>query len=207
MFSSKSEIISPLLNSPKTSIIPIDKRLFCFSIADSTHYGLNEASVTLNAAFFKTIMPVEFLGVLRFFGYFISSITSFLSSKIGKIIGVEKTILFGAMSDNLVNIFSVLCANWISPIFKTIGSGCFGLYSPATGSFIQKEISNEERATLVSFTTLLNTGFYSVGTLLIGWLADLYSPHTAMLIGYTSAFFLNVLFVIAFKQKSIKTVN
>ena len=72
---------------------------------------------------------------------------------------------------------------------------------------IQKEISNDERATLVSFTTLLNTGFYSVGTLLIGWLADLYSPHTAMLIGYSSALVLNSLFVVAFKQKSIKIIN
>lgn len=184
-----------------------NKKLFCFAIADSTHYGLNEASYTINAAFFKTIMPVELLGVLRFFGHLVSSVTSYLSSKVGKIIGVEKTILLGAMSDNLVNVFSVLCANWLSPIFKTIGSGCFGIYSPATGSFIQKEISNDERATLVSFTTLLNTGFYSIGTLLIGWLADLYSPHTAMLIGYSSALILNSLFVVAFKQKSIKTVS
>ena len=184
-----------------------NKRLFCFSIADSTHYGLNEASFTLNAAFFKTIMPVEFLGVLRFFGYFVSSIASFMSSKIGKLIGVEKTILLGAMSDNIVNIFSVLFANWLSPLFKTVGSACFGVYSPATGSFIQKEISNEERATLVSMTTLLNTGFYSVGTLLIGWLADLYTPYTAMLIGYTSALLFNTLFIFAFKQKGVEKIN
>lgn len=184
-----------------------NKRLLYFTIADSTHYGLNESSFSINAAFFKTIMPVEFLGVLRFFGYFIASITSFLSSKIGKIIGIEKTILFGAMTDNFVNILSVLCANWISPFLKTIGSGCFGVYSPATGSFIQKEVSDEERATLVSFASLLNTGFYALCTLLIGWLADLYSPYIAMLIGYSSALILNMLFVFAFRQKSITIAN
>lgn len=182
-----------------------NKKLFYFTIADSTHFGLNESSFTINAAFFKTIMPVELLGVLRFFGHFIASITSFLSGKIGKIIGVEKTILLGAMSDNFVNIVSVLCANWISPLLKTVGSGCFGIYSPATGSFIQKEVSNEERATLVSFSSLLNSGFYALGTLLIGWLADLYTPYIAMLIGYSSALILNILFVFAFKQKSIST--
>ena len=133
------------------------------------------------------------------------SVSSFLSGKIGKIIGVEKTILLGAMSDNFVNIVSVLCSNWISPLLKTVGSGCFGIYSPATGSFIQKEVSNEERATLVSFASLLNSGFYALGTLLIGWLADLYTPYIAMLIGYSSALILNILFVFAFKQKSIST--
>ena len=178
-----------------------NKRLLYFTIADSTHFGLNESSFTLNAAFFKTIMPVEFLGVLRFLGHFTASVTSFFSSRIAKIIGVEGTVLLGATMDNFVNVLSVLFANWLSPILKTAGSGCFGFYSPATGVFIQREISNEERATLVSFTTLMNTFFYSLGTLIIGKLADMYSPQTAMLIGYTSALILNSLFLFAFKQK------
>lgn len=178
-----------------------NKRLCCFTLADSVHYGLNESSFTINAAFFKTIMPVEFLGVLRFAGYFISSITSYLSAKIAKYIGLEKTILFGAMSDNIVNICSVLCANWISPFLKTAGSACFGIYSPATGTFVQKEASDDERATIVSLAALFNSLFFSLGTLLLGRLADMYTPFIAMLIGYSSALLLNSLFIFAFKQK------
>ncbi len=178
-----------------------NKRLLYFTLADSTHYGLNEASFTLNATFFKTIIPVEFLGVLRFLGHFTASVTSFLSGKIAKIIGVEGTIAVGAVCDNFANVLSLLFANWFSPVLKTVGSGCFGFYSPATGTFLQREISDEERATLISFTTLTNMLFYSLGTLLIGQLADLYSPYVAMLIGYTSALILNSLFIVAFKQK------
>ena len=178
-----------------------NKRLFSFAVADSMHYGLNESSFTINAAFFKTIMPVEFLGVLRFAGYMLSSVTSFLSAKIASFIGLNKTILFGAVADNIVNIFSVLSANIFSPLFKTAGSGFFGIYSPATGAFVQKEASDEERATIVAFASLLNSGFFALGTLLIGHLADIYSPWTAMLIGYSSALVSNSLFLIAFKQK------
>ena len=178
-----------------------NKRLFSFTVADSLHYGLNESAFTINSAFFKTIIPVEFLGVLRFAGYMLSSVTSFLSAKIASFIGLNNTIFFAAMMDNIVNIFSVLCANIFSPILKTFGSGFFGIYSPATGAFIQKEVSDEERATLVSFTSLLNSGFFALGTLLMGFLADLYSPWMAMLIGYLSALSINFLFLIAFKQK------
>lgn len=178
-----------------------NKRLFSFTLADSLHYGLNESSFTINSAFFKTIIPVEFLGVLRFAGYMLSSVTSFLSAKVASLIGLNKTIFFAAVFDNIVNIFSVLCANMFSPILKTFGSGFFGIYSPATGSFVQKEVSDSERATLVSFTSLLNSGFYALGTLLMGFLADLYTPWTAMLIGYSSALSINFLFLIAFKQK------
>ena len=111
------------------------------------------------------------------------------------------------MCDDIVNIISVLCANWISPILKTAGSGFFGIYSPATGVFVQKEVSDEERATLVSFASILNNAVFSVATLILGWMADLFTPQVAMFYGYGSAFCFNILFVLSFQQKGKKDIT
>lgn len=177
-----------------------NKRLFFFSLADASYYGLSEASFTFNSNFFKTIIPIWALGILRFAGHFSNSVTSYFSGKIGKLIGVEKTILGGALADNFLNIVSVATACWISPILKTMASGTYGIYSPASCAYLQSEVSADERVTLLSLSSLMNCGFYSICTLLVGWLADIYSPYWALLICYSLAFVSNSIYIVAFKQ-------
>ncbi len=178
-----------------------NKRLLFFSVADASYYGLSEAAFTFNSNFFKTIIPVWALGIFRFAGSFTYSVTSYFSGKIGKIIGIEKTILCGALADNFLNILSVSLANWMSPVLKTAASGTNGIYSPASCAFLQNEVSQEKRVTLLSIASLMNCAMYSCCTLLVGRLADFYSPYWALLICYSLAFASNSIYVFAFKQQ------
>lgn len=179
-----------------------NKKLSLFAIADALFFGFNEAAFTLNSAFFKTLIPVEFLGVLRFVGHMMTSFTSYFSGLIGRKIGVNKTLFFGACCDNLLNITSVLLAQPVlTPFLKTCASGSFGIYSPASGTFMQNEVEGQERATQVALVSVTNSLFFAIGCQFVGFCADLFGPAHAMLLGYSVSLASNSLYLIAFKLK------
>ncbi len=171
-----------------------------YMIADASYYGLSESAFASNGNFFKTIIPEWSLGILRFCGHFTNSVTSWFSGKVGKIIGVEKTIGCFAMLDNILNIISLLCANLLSPVLKTAGSGVYGIYSPASCVYLQQNVPDKERVTLLSVASLLNCAVFSLGTLMIGYIADKSSPAMAMLVGYTLSLCSNGLYFLSFRM-------
>lgn len=183
-----------------------NKRLLWFSLAEASYFGLNEASFTFSANFYKTLVPEWSLSIWRFLGHLMNSLTSYFSARIGKWIGIERTILAGALLDNLLNIIGISLSNIGTLFLKTGASGCFGVYSPASGVFLQNEASLGERGTILSLSSLLNGGMYSMCSLFIGWLGDQFSPFWAMLIGYSLAFASNGFYLISFRQKKIGEV-
>ncbi len=170
-----------------------------YMVADASYYGLSESAFASNGNFFKTIIPEWSLGILRFCGHLTNSVTSYFSGKVGKLIGVEKTIGYFAMLDNVLNIISLLCANLLSPILKTAGSGVYGIYSPASCVYLQQNVPDKERVTLLSVASLLNCAVFSMGTLMIGYIADKSSPAMAMLVGYSLSLCSNGLYFLSFR--------
>jgi hypothetical protein len=108
--------------------------------------------------------------------------------------------LFGACCDNLNNIISVLAASIWSPVIKIISTFCSGLKEPAQDTLIQNDCSAQERATILSIISLFGSLFYSLCAVLIGMLADITSPYTAMLCFYVLALASNSIFFIALKH-------
>ncbi len=182
-----------------------NKKLGLFMIADASYFGLNEATFSFNGNFFKTIIPEWSLGILRFCGHLANTVTNWFAAKVSAKIGIEKSILWFAALDNVLNVLSALCSNWISPVLKTVASGSYGIYSPASCVYLQKNVSNQERVTLLSIASLLNCGVYSAGSLLVGKIADLTTPATTIFVGYGLALCSNLLYVWAF-QKNKKTI-
>ena len=180
------------------------KRLRTISLAETLHYGLNEAAFDFNAVFFKQFVPEWSLGIFRSIGHFANSFGNYLSFLSAKRWGLKFTILFGACCDNLNNIISVLAASVWSPIIKIISTFCSGLKDPAGDTLIQNDCSAQERATILSIISLFGSLFYSLCAILIGMLADITSPYTAMLYFYILALMSNSLFFVALKNTKTK---
>lgn len=176
------------------------KRLRTISLAETLHYGLNEAAFDFNSVFFKQFVPEWSLGIFRSIGHFANSLGNYLSFFFAKRWGLKSTILFGACCDNLNNIISVLAASVWSPIIKIISTFCSGLKDPASDTLIQNDCSEQERATLLSIISLFSSLFYSLCAILIGMLADMTNPYTAMLCFYILALMSNSLFFVALKH-------
>lgn len=182
-----------------------NKKLRLFMMAEASYFGLNQATFAFNGNFFKTIIPEWSLGILRFCGHLTNTVTNWFAAKVSAKIGIEKSILRFAVLDNVLNVLSALCSNWISPVLKTVASGSYGIYSPASCVYLQKNVSNQERVTLLSMASLLNCGVYSASSLLVGKIADLTTPATTIFVGYGLALCSNLLYVWAF-QKNKKTI-
>ena len=176
------------------------KRLSGISLAETLHYGLNEAAFDFNAVFFKQFVPEWSLGIFRSIGHFANSLGNYLSFFAAKRWGLKFTILFGVFFDNFSNIISVLAASVWSPVIKIVSTFCSGLKEPAEDTLIQNDCNEQERATLLSIISLFGSLFYSLCAVLIGMLADMTSPYTAMLCFYILALTSNSLFFVALKN-------
>ena len=176
------------------------KRLSGISLAETLHYGLNEAAFDFNAVFFKQFVPEWSLGIFRSIGHFANSLGNYLSFFAAKRWGLKFTILFGVFFDNFSNIISVLAASVLSPIIKIISTFCSGLKESAEDALIQNDCSEQERATILSIISLFGSLFYSLCAVLIGMLADMTNPYTAMLCFYVLALTSNSIFFIALRH-------
>ena len=176
------------------------KRLRGISLAETLHYGLNEAAFDFNAVFFKQFVPEWSLGIFRSIGHFANSLGNYLSFFSAKHLGLNLTILLGACLDNFINIISVLAASVWSPIIKIISTFSSGIKEPAVETLFQNDCSEQERATILSIISLFSSLFYSLCAVLIGMLADMTSPFTAMLWAYVLALLSNSIFFFALKN-------
>lgn len=177
------------------------KRLKYITLAETLHYGFNEAAFDFNSVFFKQFIPEWALGIFRSLGHFANSIANYLSFFTAKKIGLRMTIIIGTYLDNIINIISVLLANVLSPFLKVITAFCNGIRDPALDSLIQNDCNEQQRATILSVISLFGSLFYSTCAVFIGILADMTTPYMAMLISYTLALLSNVLFIVALKNK------
>ena len=205
----KLEEVKKSYDNEKTSLVHIfnsiryllkHKRLRGISLAETLHYGLNEAAFDFNAVFFKQFVPEWSLGIFRSIGHFANSLGNYLSFFSAKHLGLNLTILLGACLDNFINIISVLAASVWSPIIKIISTFSSGVKEPAVETFFQNDCSEQERATILSIISLFSSLFYSLCAVLIGMLADMTSPFTAMLWAYVLALLSNSIFFFALKN-------
>lgn len=176
------------------------KRLRGISLAETLHYGLNEAAFDFNGVFFKQFVPEWSLGIFRSIGHFANSLGNYLSFFSAKHLGLKSTILLGVFLDNFINIISVLVASVWSPIIKIISTFSSGIKEPAVETLFQNDCSEQERATILSIISLFSSLFYSLCVVLIGMLADMTSPFTAMLWAYVLALLSNSIFFFALKS-------
>lgn len=183
-----------------------NKRLRYISLANSLHYGLNEAAFDFNSIFIKQFVPIWSLGVFRAMGHSINSLGAVFSCYFSKRIGLEKVAVYGYFGDNIANILSVLSANVLTPFIRLFAPLFGGIGNPAANVIMQEEIKNKQRATTLSNISILGSIFYSVFAIFVGALADIFSPYWAMLAAYTLALLSNFFAYISIKfpSKSFK---
>ena len=183
-----------------------NKRLAYLTAGEACHNGLSEAAFAFNPIFFKLFVPVWSLGVFRALGHLCGTLGSYFSYRFCHRFGIQKTFLFGAFSNNIINIISVLANGLLSPFIKLGSSFVNSMKDPPTNTLMQNEIPNTKRATVLSISSLLNSLVFACSTVFVGALADTFSPYWAMLRAYTLALLSNFLFVCSLKFDSADKV-
>ena len=178
-----------------------NKRLTWLAIAQSVGFGFGEANFQFVAAFFRTLWPLWAIGLLRTAAHGMASAGYWLSGPIIDRFSHYRVIIFSSTYGQGANIIGLLMANVFSPILMTSPSFLYGVNQTAKNHLFQKEFSDEQRATLGSIVQLSGSIVFFFASLLIGWVADVFSPQTALLTSYVAQIWVIPIYIWLFHQE------
>ena len=177
-----------------------NKRLRLLNIQDVLRYGMGESSFQFNAAFISTLWPVWAIGFSRVISYGGASLGYWFSGKFIKKLGGYNVLIINNFYTRIINLIAYGYATVFSPILMGTTSFFYGVAEVSNTSLLQKEFSDEQRATLSSVNSLFGSLFYGIFSPFLGYVADIYGPAKAMIMVQCLMFF--VLYI-QFKLKTM----
>lgn len=170
-----------------------NKILRLVSLQDIIAFGVNESTFHFRAAFIATLWPTWAIGISKMFSYLAAMTSYWYGSRVIQKIGAFKTLFIARIWGRLTNFIALLYPTIASPIIMPSSALTYGAMNVAITSIMQKEFTNEQRATIASLNSFLGSVFYSIFSLALGVLADLSGPRLALLAA--EFFMLPVLFI------------
>lgn len=149
-----------------------NKKLRVLSLSSILGYSTGEVSYQFQAAFFNTLWPVWAVGLARTISS-ASAALSFYSA--GKVINKFKEIpllIFGNLFGRFLNLTALFFVSIISPILMSLTSLLFGTITVARENLLQKEFTENQRATMGSLNSLATSISFGIFSLGVGLLAD-----------------------------------
>ena len=130
-----------------------------------------------------------------------ASISYWYSGKIIKKFGEYNILIAANMYTRIANFISYGIPTFISPILMASSSIFFGATSVAKNALMQKEYTQEQRATLGSLNSFIGNLFFGIFAPLLGLIADAYGPAKALI--FVQFCMLSVLYI-NFKLKQMQ---
>ena len=159
-----------------------NKILRLISLQDILAFGITEATFNFRAAFIITLWPTWAIGVSKSLSYLGAMISFWYGSRIIRRLGAFKTLFIGRIWGRLSNFIALLYPSLASPIIMPSSSLLYGAINVATTSIMQKEFTNEQRATMSSLNSFLGSILFAVFSLTLGAVADQIGPRLALLV-------------------------
>ncbi|MCL1902514.1 MAG: hypothetical protein FWG18_02700, partial [Alphaproteobacteria bacterium] len=147
-------------------------------------WGFEESQYQFSAAFYTQFVPAWTLGWFRASGNILAAFGYLFSHKITQKIGIFKTVFHSIFIGWVVNIIAFAMNNIATPFINTLSGILFGVRMPAQTAVMQQEFSDHQRATMGSVVSLFGSLLFAVGSVFIGWVADVWNPYVAVLTAF-----------------------
>lgn len=170
----------------KTALVKIwiNKKLRLLSFNQIVGFAVGESTYQFRAAFVNTLWPIWAVGFSKVLSSIGAAVSYWYSGKLIKKVGAFRLLLISNIYGKFINIFSVTVVSILSPALLSTTSLFFGATSVANSKLMQKEFTDEQRATLGSVNSLLGNlafGLFAIG---LGLFADKFGPSKALLAAY-----------------------
>jgi MFS family permease len=152
------------------------------SITDIIDYSLGESSYQFQSAFFNTLIPIWAVGIARALQNIGAAIGFHFSGKIINKFKAVPVLFFGEIFSKLTTFTALIFPTAFSPFLMSTNSFLYGTASTATGSLMQKEFTDKQRATMSSLNSFAGSLFFGVLAFVTGLFADKLGPRNALLI-------------------------
>jgi MFS family permease len=168
--------------------------------ASITEYSFGEAAHEFEAAFFKTVLPLWAIGVLRTFTHAFAAASFWLAGAAIRRFTHRRVLIAGTLISGIMESAALAWVSLLSPVLISLTSLFFGATCTAKGSLLQEHFSEEQRATMGSLVSLMGSLAYAVVAVGIGMIGDSAGPAAALLTAVAAKAAVVVLYQAAFKQ-------
>ena len=188
-------IIEPVRNSNQSSNIYthliaaakkiwMNKKLRLLNISSIISYAIGESTYQFRAAFVNTLWPLWAVGVSQIRSSIGAAISYWYSGKLIKKVGAFRLLLISNIYSKVINIGSVAMATVGSPVLLSSTSLFHGANDVANSKLMQKEFTDEQRATLGSINSFMGNLAFGFLAVVLGIFADKFGPAKALLFAY-----------------------
>jgi hypothetical protein len=158
-----------------------NRRLRLFSVYSILSSGLGESSYQFLPAFYASVIPVWMLGIVTALNKAIVYLSFRFSGSVVKRLGEVRTLFLDFWLDRAANIVAFVFPSALSPFLVTASGLLYGPYSVAQSKLFQEEFSDVHRATMGSLNSLGGSLFWGCMTIVLGVIADAFSPAKGLL--------------------------
>lgn len=158
-----------------------NKRLRQLSITDAVSFSTGEVSFQFRASFFASIWPAWAIGILNTLVQFGASASYYFGHILIKKFGHSKLLLIRSIMGKIGSLIAFGIPSIFSPLITIIPSFVYGAGQVSKNTLMQREFTNEQRATMSSLNSLLSSVGFALTSVLVGLFADYTTPQVALL--------------------------
>jgi len=177
-----SNIYSHLISAIK--VIWSNRKLRLLSITSIANTAIGESTFQFRATFVNTLWPLWAVGFSTVLSNILSAASHWYSGKFIKKFGAFRLMLIASVYGKIINIGSVAFASIISPVLLSTTSIFHGTNTVARSKLMQKEFTDEQRATLGSVNSFMGNIAFGIFAVILGIFADKFGPTKALLFSY-----------------------
>ncbi len=147
-------------------------RLRTLSAASVLSYAIGESAWMIRSAFVEKLWPVWALGIAQMLGNTSAALSYYFAGRLIRRFGEFRLLVGGMLTSEVINLFSLLIVTVISPALTALSSAFYGVNNVALGGLLQREFTDQQRATMGSLNSFAGSLVFAVFSFLLGALAD-----------------------------------
>jgi MFS family permease len=176
-------------------------RLRTLSAASILSYAIGESAWVLRSAFVETLWPIWALGVAQMLGNAAAAVGFYFAGRIIKGFGEYRLLIGGMSISEATNLFGLLVPTVLSPALMALNSVFYGTNNVVIGGLLQREFSDEQRATMGSLNSFGGSVVYAMFSFLLGALADRIGVVSALVVASLLAALPMTLYALALRTQ------
>ncbi len=158
-------------------------KLRLLTMASVIRFSIGEASFFLRSVFVNSLWPLWAVGISYSLSNIGATFSYYFSGKIIDRFKPYKILNFEIIYNRIINIFALVFPTVLSPALMSTSSLTYGVGSVAVNSLLQKEFTQNQRATMSSLNSLAGSFAFGISSFILGSIADAAGPAKALIIG------------------------
>lgn len=157
-------------------------RLRALSLASILDYGVGQAQWEFIPAFFAALWPLWAVGVARTLAHTAAFVSFWFAGRVIRWLEPFKALMIGKATSHVVVLLAYGMKNVLSPLLIASMSIFFGVKLVSENTLLQREFTDQQRATMGSMTQFAGSIVFAVAALAFGVLADNVGPVRTLMI-------------------------